>query len=77
MPTIRVTVLRDDEPVQGHRVVLEFAGLIGTMSDAEYTDEDGIAEFEVESGQSGVVYVDGKKSARWGASTATDITVSL
>lgn len=28
MPTIRITVfrLRDDEPVCGHRVVLEFAG---------------------------------------------------
>ena len=43
MPTIRVTVLRDDEPVGGHCARLEFVGLIGllnTMSDAEYTDED-------------------------------------
>ncbi|MFH1891099.1 MAG: hypothetical protein ABIK83_00275 [Candidatus Zixiibacteriota bacterium] len=76
MPTIRVTVLRDGDPVDGHRVVLEFSGL-GGMSQAEYTGSDGIAEFDVESEREGDVFVDGANVGNWNSSNATDITVSL
>jgi hypothetical protein len=74
MPSIIVTVLLDGEPVRGHRVVLEFDT---GMSEAEYTDWDGIAEFDVDYGQEGDVFVDGRKVDRWGSYSATDITVEL
>ncbi|MCX5801293.1 MAG: hypothetical protein NTX17_07905 [Candidatus Eisenbacteria bacterium] len=74
MPTIRVTVLRDGEPVSGHRVALSFSE--GT-SDPEYTDADGVAEFDVEYGQEGDVFVDGRNVDSWGSYSATDITVEL
>ncbi|MHB2153198.1 hypothetical protein ACX8XN_02225 [Calditrichota bacterium GD2] len=77
MPTIRVTVLRDGKPVSGHRVVLEVSGLTGGMLGPEYTDSNGIAEFEVEYGQGGDVFVDGSNAGRWGSYSATDITVNL
>jgi hypothetical protein len=77
MSRIQVSVLRDGHPMHMHHMVLEFAGLIGTMFEPEYTDSDGIAEFEVDHGRSGVVYVDCSKEGRWSSSTATDITVSL
>ena len=77
MPTIRVTVLRDDEPVSGHRVVLEVSDITGGMLGPEYTDSDGIAEFDVEYGQEGDVFVDGSNKGHWGSYSATDITVNL
>ena len=77
MPTVRVTVFRDGKPVSGHRVVLEFSGITGGMSDDEYTDSDGVAEFDVEYGQEGTVYVDGSDEGHWGSYSATDITVNL
>ncbi|MCX5799777.1 MAG: hypothetical protein NTX17_00055 [Candidatus Eisenbacteria bacterium] len=77
MPTITVTVLRDGEPASGHRVALGFSGPDGGMSDAEYTDSDGVAEFDVEGGQEGDVFVDGRNVDSWGSYNATDITVEL
>jgi len=74
VPRVRVTLLRDGEPVRGHRVVLEFDH---GLSDAHYTDSDGIAEFNVKYGQQGNVLVDGRKVDRWGSYSATDITVQL
>jgi hypothetical protein len=76
MPTIRVTVLRDDEPVSGHRVVLGISGA-GGMTSHELTDSNGAAEFEVEDGQEGDVFVDGSNEGHWGSYSATDITVNL
>ena len=77
MPTIKVTVLRDGGPVSGHRVVLEVSGVTGGMIGPEYTDSDGIAEFDVEYGQEGDVFVDGSIEGQWGSYSATDITVNL
>ncbi len=77
MPTIRVTVLRDGEPVSGHRVVLEASGIAGGMLGPEYTDSDGIVEFDVEYGREGDVFVDGSNEGHWGSYSATDITVNL
>ena len=77
MPTIRVTVLRDDEPASGHRVALEVSGPTGGMLGPEFTDSDGRAEFDVADGQEGDVFVDGSKEGDWGSYSATDITVSL
>ena len=77
MPTIRVTVLRDGEPVSGHRVVLEVSGIDGRMTSPENTDSDGVAEFDVEDGQEGTVFVDGSNEGHWGSYSATDITVNL
>jgi len=76
MAVISVTVLRDGEPVSGHRVALSVSGL-GGMLGPEYTDSDGLAEFDVEGGQEGDVYVDGSKEGSWGSYSATDITVNL
>ncbi|MFA6473124.1 MAG: hypothetical protein WCU00_13920 [Candidatus Latescibacterota bacterium] len=76
MPTISVTVLRDDKPVSGHRVVLEVSGL-GGMTSPEHTDSHGVAQFDVEYGQEGDVFVDGSNEGHWGSYIATDITVNL
>lgn len=77
MPTIRVRVLRDGKPARGHRVVLSYSGLAGGMSDAEFTDSSGYAEFDADYGQEGKVYVDGSEEGRWGSYSATDVTVHL
>ncbi|MBU0579917.1 MAG: hypothetical protein KKA19_01970 [Candidatus Margulisbacteria bacterium] len=77
MPTVKVTVLRDGKPVSGNRVVIEISGLGGGMSNAEYTDSSGVAEFDVEDGQEGKVYVDGSNYEHWGSYSANDITVNL
>ena len=77
MPTIRVTVLRDGEPVSGHRVVLEISGIGGGMTNPEHTDSNGVAEFDVNEGQEGDVLVDGSNEGHWGSYSATDITVNL
>ena len=74
MPTIRVTVLRNGEPVSGHRVVFESPD---GMSDAQYTGTDGIATYEAGYGEEGTVFVDGARTERWGSYSATDITVEL
>jgi len=76
MPTIRIRVLRDGKPARGHRVVLSYSGF-GGMSNAEFTDSNGIAEFDANDGQEGEVYVDGSEEAHWGSYSATDVTVNL
>ena len=77
MPTVRVTVLRDDEPVQGHCVTLEVSGADHGMLGPEYTDSNGVTEFDVDYGEEGKVYVDGSYEADWGSYSRTDITVNL
>ena len=77
MPAITVRVLRDGEPVSGHRVVFEVSGLTGGMSNPEYTNADGYATYEAEDGQEGHVFVDGRNEGHWGSYSATDITVEL
>ncbi|MBK7104973.1 MAG: hypothetical protein IPH62_06795 [Ignavibacteriae bacterium] len=77
MPTITVTVLRNDEPVNNHRVTLEVNGLAGGMKGPEYTDTHGVAEFDVEYGQEGDIFVDGNNEGSWGSYGATDVTVNL
>lgn len=76
MPTVPVTVYRNGQPVKGARVALgadPFDGVYGP----EYTDYDGVAEFEVEHGQGGDVFVNGSHEDHWGSSSKTDITVEL
>jgi hypothetical protein len=75
MPTVRVLVLRDGEPAQGHRVALSFEP-IGGMLD-EQTDSSGVAEFDVSDGQEGEVFVDGRKVDHWGSYTRRDLTIDL
>ncbi len=75
MTTITVTVLREGGRVSGHRVTLDV--MHGAILGPEYTDTDGMAEFEVEDGDEGTVYVDGYQEGLWGAYSATDITVYL
>ncbi len=78
MPTIRVTVKRDGKPVRDHRVSLGCKGILsGGVYGPKYTDSRGIAEFDVEYGQGGEVYVDGRECGRWGSYTARSVTVSL
>jgi hypothetical protein len=77
MPTVKVTVLRDDEPSQGHRVTLEVSGVSHGMLGPESTDSGGVAEFDVDDGEEGKVYVDGSYEADWGSYSRTDITVNL
>jgi hypothetical protein len=77
MPTVRITVLRDGEPVSGHRVALGVDGLEHGVTSSEVTDSDGVAEFDVDYGQGGDVFVDGANVARWGSYSGTDVTVDL
>lgn len=77
MPTVRVTVLRDGEPGRGHRVVISSSGITGAVWSPVFTDPHGIAEFEVDEGQEGDVFVDGSKVGRWGATLANKVTVDL
>lgn len=77
MPTIRIRVLRDGKPVRRHRVAISYSGLTGGMSNAEYADSDGIAEFDADYGQEGTVYVDGSEEGHWGSYSARDVTVDL
>jgi hypothetical protein len=77
MPTIRITVLRDGEPVDRHKVTLGVSGIDGGMIGPEYTDSRGMAEFGVQDGQEGTVYVDGSNQREWGSYSRTDITVNL
>ena len=77
MPTIKVTVLRNGEPAEGRRVTLEVSGADHGMLGPEYTDSDGIAEFEVDAGEEGDVFVDGSNVDNWGSYSKTDITVDL
>jgi hypothetical protein len=76
MPTVTVTVYRNGEPVKGARVALGADPLDGVYG-PEYADYDGVAEFEVEYGQGGDVFVNGSPEDHWGASSRTDITVNL
>jgi len=76
MPTITVTVLRNDAPVKGARVALGVGCIDGTYG-PEYTDDDGIAEFDVKDGEGGDVFVNSSREGHWGSTGATDITVEL
>jgi hypothetical protein len=76
MPTITVTVYRSGKPVKGARVALA-AGLFDGVYGPEYTDYDGVAQFDVQHGQGGDVYVNGPSVAKWGASSRTRVTVNL
>lgn len=76
MPTVTVTVHRSGQPVKRARVALganPFDGIYGP----EYTDCHGVAQFEVQHGQGGNVFVNGPSVGKWGASRRTDITVNL
>ena len=79
MGSLTVHVLDEDEnPISGKRVYCDFPGIIGTHSE-EYTDEDGVAEFdEVPVGTVGV-YVDGTLQVKVGvgAGEHEDVTVTL
>ncbi len=77
MPAVKVTVLRNGEPARGHRVVIEISGLGGGMSNAEYTDSSDVAEFDVEDGQEGDVFVDGSNESHWGSYSNNDIIINL
>ena len=76
MQTVTVTVYRGGKPVKGARVALgadPFDGVYGP----EYTDYDGVTQFEVRHGQGGDVFVNGPSVGKWGASSRTRITVNL
>jgi hypothetical protein len=75
MTTITVTVLREGGRVSGHPVTLDV--MHGAILGPEYTDPEGMAEFQVEDGDEGTVYVDGYNEGLWGSNTGTDITVYL
>ena len=76
MPTVTVTVYRDGKRVKGARVGLG-AGPIGGVYGPEYTGYDGVAEFDVEYGQGGDVFVNGSPEGPWGVPGTTDVTVDL
>lgn len=77
MTTIRVTVLREGLPASGYPVSLEVnhpnAG--GVLTE-EITDGSGIAEFDVDEGLDGDIYVDGCNEGHWDCATP-DITIDL
>lgn len=76
MPTITVTVLRNDTPINGARVALGVGAIDGVYG-PKYTGYDGTAEFEVQYGEGGDVFINGSRKDHWGSSGATDITVKL
>ena len=76
MPTITITVLRNGSPVKGVRVALG-VGVIDGVYGPDYTNYDGTAEFKVEYGEGGDVFVNGSRKDHWGSTGATDITVDL
>jgi len=77
MPMVIVTVLCDGDPASGHRVALRVRGVAGAMKHEQNTDQGGIAEFIVEYGQEGEVYVDDSNEGHWGSYSETEITVNL
>ena len=76
MPTITVTVYQDDEPASGLRVVLG-VGAISGVTDAEYTDSDGMAVFELDYEGSGDVYVNGSIEGHWSSRDESNVDVYL
>jgi|GEM_PF-1674130 len=77
MPTIKVIVTKGGQPSAQHRVALDFDEPGGGMSRPEYTDKHGVAEFRVQSGQSGYVYVDGRKQGKWGGYGGVEVRVEV
>lgn len=59
MVTVKVCYERDGKPARGKRVSLGFSWLRG-MTNSEYTNSEGEAHFDTDSG-TGDVYVGGKK----------------
>lgn len=76
MHRVRVDVLRHGEPAIGHRVAIDF-GDLGGMSQAEHTDCEGRATFEVGDTQDGSICVERQRVGRWGAGTHHQIMVDL
>jgi len=76
MPTITVSVRRNGERVKGVRVSLG-AGLFDGTYGPQYTDYEGVTEFDVKHGQGAEVYVNGASMGRWGTSGRTNIAVNL
>ena len=58
MITVKVVRQSSGDSVQGKRVSLSFDAIGRGSTNAEYTDRNGEAHFNVENGQ-GKVYVDG------------------
>ena len=60
MPRIRIVVVDEyGKKVTGQRVVLGFSGFGGSTS-PRFTDSSGGAEFDINAGQGGTVYVNGQ-----------------
>ena len=76
MTTIRVTLLREGEAASGFPIWLEVNGLAGGVVTEELTDGSGIAEFDVEDGRDGDIYIDGCNEGHW-ETTDPDITIEL
>ena len=76
MTTIKVTLVREGEPASGFPVWLEVNSLAGGVMTEEHTDGSGIAEFDVEEGLDGDIYVDGCNEGHWDA-TQPEVTIEL
>ena len=79
MGSLTVHVLDDDgNPVSGKTVTCIFPGIVGTHSD-EYTDDDGLAEFDDVPVCTVKVYVDGHPQVEIGIGSADheDVTVTV
>jgi len=79
MGSLTVHVLDEDEnPVSGKRVFCNFPGIAPTHSE-EYTDDDGIAEFEDVPVCTVEVYVDGERQLEVGVgqNDDEDVTVTI
>ncbi len=58
MVTVKVVWESTGKPVQGSRVAIYLSGFSGGVTNEEYTDNNGEANFEVDPAQ-GEIYVDG------------------
>ena len=73
-----VHVVNDDgDGVSGVRVVLEFTSILRGMSNAEYTDEDGHAEFDGYDDGEIVDYLDGSSYGEYRYEDGESITIPL
>ena len=72
-----VRVVDDDQKgVSGIRVRLEFTDFVRGMSNEEYTDSDGYAEFDGYEDGEVVVYVDGGNAGTYQYEDGGSITVT-
>ncbi len=58
MVAVKVVWESTGQPVQGSRVAIWLSGFSGGVTNEEYTNDNGEAHFDVDTGQ-GEVYVDG------------------